>query len=529
VILADDEEDVIQVIMRKIPWEELGYQTPLYAHNGLEALELAEEFRPDVLMTDIKMPYLDGLELSRRMKEMYPDIRIIIFSGFNEFEYAKEAVHLEAQEYLLKPMDFEELQKVFRRVKESLDRSRTEQRNVRQLREYYLQSLPLLQENFYASLVQGKVRENEIDQYVRGYQIDLKGPYFCIAILHASVSLKPEGLDITLMDISVRQSAEKRIPQKYRCRYFSYLGNTVVIAQFYEKDDIIGFTDALDGFCRYVQMAAGIYVTAGIGQLVDGMLGLSESYAGARNAVSYRTLYGRGKAINITEIDPNASVDTIEDAENGLKPIFKRIKIEPDEPLDRLIDSYIESKQESFTSLQTYHLFVMDLVAELYRFARSNELDLKEVFGSSDSVYNDVREMAPDQLAEWLRTIAARMRDMLGEKRQDSTRSFVHKAQEYVKDHYDEQDLSVTVLCDYLGVSAAYFSTVFKRETGKSFTTYLTDFRMEKAVQMLTEQNAKTSVIARRVGYADPNYFSYVFRKQFGMPPSKYKAREGGQ
>ena len=104
VLMVDDEQEVIEVITRKLNWEELGFKVCGSAGNGAEALEMAEELQPDVVMTDIKMPYMDGLELTRRLRSLYPDIRIIIFSGFDEFEYAKEAVRLGAEEYLLKPI-----------------------------------------------------------------------------------------------------------------------------------------------------------------------------------------------------------------------------------------------------------------------------------------------------------------------------------------------------------------------------------------------------------------------------------------
>ena len=108
-------------------------------------------------------------------------------------------------------------------------------------------------------------------------------------------------------------------------------------------------------------------------------------------------------------------------------------------------------------------------------------------------------------------------------ERSDTTKSFVTRAIEYVKEHYADSDLSIETICGYLNVSAAYFSTVFKKETGKTFINYLTDYRMEEAVELLLTQNEKTYVIAEKVGYSDPNYFSYVFKKQFGMSPSKYK------
>ena len=157
VMLVDDEEDVAQAILKKLNWEEMGFEQPRYAHNGLEALELAEDLRPDIVMTDIKMPYMDGMELSRNLKQLYPNIRIIIFSGFDEFEYAKEAIRLEAEEYILKPIDSDELRAVFSRVHEALDRDIDEKLNVAKLENYYMDSLPLLQEDFFAALVMGVV------------------------------------------------------------------------------------------------------------------------------------------------------------------------------------------------------------------------------------------------------------------------------------------------------------------------------------------------------------------------------------
>lgn len=122
VLLVDDEEEVYSVIMKKLDWEAMGFRIAGYARNGVEALEMAEEIQPDVVMTDIKMPYMDGLTLSKKLKELYQKIKIIIFSGFDEFEYAKEAIKIEAEEYILKPINSNELREVFERIRTNLDR-----------------------------------------------------------------------------------------------------------------------------------------------------------------------------------------------------------------------------------------------------------------------------------------------------------------------------------------------------------------------------------------------------------------------
>ena len=177
-LLVDDEEEVIQVIRKKIDWERLGFSVIGHAGNGVKAFEMVEEFQPDVVMTDIKMPYMDGIELAGRIKAEYPATKILFFTGFDEFEYAREAVHLEAEEYILKPVNSIELTNVFTQLKTKLDQEISEKRNVETLQNYYLESLPLLQADFYSALMEGRIGAQEIAKYLSDYQISFPGPFF---------------------------------------------------------------------------------------------------------------------------------------------------------------------------------------------------------------------------------------------------------------------------------------------------------------------------------------------------------------
>lgn len=523
VLLVDDEEDVIRVIMKKIDWEALGFTVCGYAHNGLEALEIAEQQQPDVVMTDIKMPYMGGLELSRRLKQLYPTVRILIFSGFDEFEYAKEAIRVEAEEYMLKPLNAEELTGVFRRIRDSLDRELSEKRSVEKLQNYYMESLPLLQENFFASLIEGRIPEQELKKYIEDYRIDLTGPNYCAAVIHTSTTHVPEGISPMLLAMAVRKLAEERFAAAARPRFFTYLGNTVAIVQLTDESAITELTNEGDRFCRLAKYVCNATVTMGIGTLCSRLGGLQQSYEGAREAVSYRVLYGTEKAINISEITPHDREPAAEDNNNALHALFRAVKMETPEEIRRLAEQYVSENIASQPSLQNHHFFLMELISELYRFAINNQLDMEESFSDSSKVYTRVLQMEEKQLQNWLGELCVSMWEKIRVQRSDTTRSFVDKAVEYVHDNYHDQELTVEKVCSVLGVSSAYFSTVFKKETGRTFISFLTDYRMEKAVHLLVEKNEKTYVIARQVGYSDPNYFSYVFKKQFGVSPSKYK------
>ena len=248
-LLVDDEEEVIEVIARKVKWEELGFSVIGHANNGYKALEMLEEVQPDVVMTDIKMPYMDGLKLCGHIKERYPATKILLFTGFDDFEYAKEAVHLEIEEYILKPLNLAEITKVFENLRQKLDQERNEKRNADLLRKYYDESLPLLQANFYSTLIEGRIPEEELYRYMTDYQIRFDGALYCCIVVHKSASQVPAGMDIRLLTISVDRQAGEELQERWRAKRFTYLGETVMITQLKSEDEISELTDECDRFC----------------------------------------------------------------------------------------------------------------------------------------------------------------------------------------------------------------------------------------------------------------------------------------
>ena len=526
VLLVDDEEEVFQLIIKKLDWERMGFRIAGYARNGVEALEIAEELQVDVVMSDIKMPYMDGLTLCKKLKELYQSIKVIIFSGFDEFEYAKEALKIEAEEYILKPFNASELREVFERIRGNLDRELDEKRNIDKLTEYYMESLPVLQENFYTSLIEGQIASDAIGQYAKNYQISLSGPFYVVTILHISSNAVGEEdaiRDATLLSMSVKKLAEESLAGKWDSRTVTYLGDIIVITQLADEESITHFTDRMDRICKMAKRVCKARVTAGIGHICNRPEQLSVSYQGAKNAISYRVLYGTTRAINIAETDPQERGDIPWEGPY-IREIIKRIKMGESDALKTEIRRFASQISGKRMSLQKYRILIMELLTEIFRFGANNQINLDLIFGENSDVYAQAMQLeSPEALGSWLEDRCIRMQLQLLEERRDTTKSFVARAIEYVKEHYGDQDLSIETICRFLNVSAAHFSTVFKKETGKTFINYLTDYRMREAVNLLLTENEKTYIIAQKVGYVDPNYFSYVFKKQFGMSPSKYK------
>ena len=281
-------------------------------------------------------------------------------------------------------------------------------------------------------------------------------------------------------------------------------------------------TDEAEAFCRLAKHVSQAVVTIGIGKICRNLSEIPESYRGAREAVSYRSLYGAGKAINIGEIAPGEE-RTSDNSQKKLLALFKTVKMNTPETVRREAEAYVQEMVGGGVSLSMHRFMVMELISSLYRFAVSNKIDTEPIFGEDEQLFRNVANMDSTQLEDWLYKVSLMMQEQLQSNRADGAQTFVSKAVEYVRDNYSDQELTIDKICGILGVSAAYFSTMFKKETGKTFIAYLTDYRMEQAVQRLIGRDEKTYVIAAQVGYADPAYFSYVFKKKFGVSPSRYR------
>ena len=523
VILVDDEAEVIDVIEQKIAWNELGFEVVGSATNGVKALELVEKTQPDVVITDIKMPYMDGLELSKRLNDDYRNIHIIIFTGFDEFEYAKEAVHLEVEEYMLKPINSDELTECLKRVKNSLDLEREEKLNVQKLENYFNDVLPILQTNLFVSLIEGRVDEEEYVKFVDTYNIDLKGPFYCCVVFHTSTHHVPENMEPLLLSMSVEREIKERIAKKFNCKEFIYLGNTVLIVELSSKEKMVEFTDICDKFCKWVNRVIGAVVTAGIGRVCDNILNINNSYEGAREAVSYRVLYGTNRAINIEEIAPNEQNMTLQSEDSKMHDLFKAIYLGDDKSIEDAVSKEIEKLHKNANTVSQYNLVIMEMVGAFYRFCANNFIDFNDFLGDINNPYERVPQMDESTLKNWLIKCSLGVSEKLKSVRNSKSRSLVNDAQNIVTDRYMEPDLSLDKVCSIMGVSNSYFSSVFKKEVGKSFVTYLTDYRMDIAAGLILDTNEKSYKIAEQVGYLDANYFSYVFKKKFGVSPSKYR------
>lgn len=526
ILLVDDETDVLEAMKKKIDWEALGFCLAGTAENGQEALEMAEQLHIDVVMTDIKMPYMDGLTLCKKLKENYRNIKVVIYSGFDDFEFAREAVHLEAEEYLLKPISSKDMENVFGKIKKKLGEEFDQHRNVNKLYEYYRKSLPAMQEQFVMGVLEGKITGERLKNMMEMYELDLNSPYYVVANLYAEANAKEQAEKTTqLLNLSLREMAEDYLKEKMSFYCINYLDEVILVFMLQEKEEIENVLYHLDQICKMGSRVLDVQVTGAVGQPCSSLDTLMSSYQEAKTAMEYRTIIGGSQVLYIKDIEPSPQ-DSVSFMEYDFQNLVRAVKIGDRKETDEAIQSFMDSLRNGCITPNQYQLICMELSTELMKIGRSYKLRTKQIFGAGEHIpWQELyKHLSVDELESWLREICNNLRHTLRHERSDSTIRLIEQAKAYIEEHYKENDLSAETLCRRLNVSAAYFSTIFKKEVGLSFVAYLTKIRLEHAVELLRTTEDKTYVIAEAVGYTEPNYFSYVFKKQYGISPSKYRA-----
>lgn len=309
VLLADDEEEIRAGISRKIDWESLGFTLVGEADNGEVALELAEQLNPDVVLTDIKMPFMDGLELCRRLKQFLPAAKLVVFSGFDDFEYARQAVSMGVSEYILKPINAPELTAVLDKLRGQLDQQRMERRDMETLRRRYDESLPVLRELFYTRLLDGHLSPGQITLRAARYEITLgPGPWTVALAYPGGGTLDETAARDELLLLSVRAFLEEHFSLE-GCSACAVLYGDIValLIQLRDETCLYPLLKELDRLSRLSQSYLGLSLTAGVGCLCRNLEDLHHSTDGARAALDYRVLGGGSRIIYIGDLEPQSS------------------------------------------------------------------------------------------------------------------------------------------------------------------------------------------------------------------------------
>ncbi len=533
ILLVDDEILVRDAIRENIDWEKLDCELIGDCENGKQAVEFVKTHEVDIVLTDILMPYMDGMELSHFLHDNYPDILIVIFSGFGEFEYAKKAIQYNVSEYMLKPVTAMELTKVIENMKEKLDSRKKEQRKM--------ESLTQVSQDYHKNA--NVIRSKALDCLVkctRDVQVSLD-ELERMGITFQAASYRVAVFDIDTYSEMYQMDMDKQQESALMAFVLFNVGDEIVVREnagvvYQEGNNRVciifagnrtkEFSESIHRICHEIQKKVkeviGLETSIGIGSWVRSPYELIYSYRLAAKAIDYRYLLGGNLLFDMEEKKTDNSIFLMKD----LETLTEAIKSGDRRLMEKTLGQ-IETEIKSALVEKSYAcIYLQQVIRAIGNTCQSFSEEPEKIIAQREALLKAVTEQRMfSQAAALVEKYAQEVFDALQELNSSSGQRQGMLAMDYIQKNYMDPCLSLNSICSYLNISTSYFSTIFKEMTGETFIEVLTRVRMEKAKELLENTTMKNYEIAEKVGFSDPHYFGISFKKITGKTPTEY-ARE---
>lgn len=521
-IIADDEQFICGMLSRIIQFEELGIRHVGTAYDGEMLLNMIDEFRPDIVVTDIYMPKIDGLEVIRQSKERGYRCRFIIISGYRQFEYAYNALKYEVEDYILKPVEKGELNDILKKVSTHIrqkEAGEPNQNDSNAIRTYFVEKA-----------IEGELKEKPIplDEMNRIYHTHFDRGFF--RMFNLKLDYSRDVRQINEDAYSVLKKLENLVMKQFDGICFDILTaikhDGVIVLLNYEaaRDNEIknGIYVLFTQGKNITDLFQGLNLTVCVGEVVKDPCLIYETKSGCRRAKWIRMAYGINRVI-FEETVENQSVDcfreTLKELEGRLEKAFVTLNVED-----------CRKGLLEFFSLPPAVLCCTESMMFMRRIIRTFCEINKDILDENMDTDVLVKQMNTalhlqstfrgyrDELITLMTELLERLQENIRNKNSKPVRQVCA----YIERNYGEK-INLETMAELVNLNPVYFSNLFKKETGKNFTEYVTDYRLKVAKKLLKDSSKNINEIADELGYPDARYFSKLFKKGVGVKPTEYR------
>ncbi len=532
VVLVEDETVIREGIRDNIPWEEHGFSFVGEAGDGEMALSVIRQTKPDLLITDVKMPFMDGLSLCKIVSEEFPKMKIIIISGYDDFEYARQAINIGVDQYLLKPITKMNLKKALEEIREKLELENGPQdyqvQYTNEMKEYE----QFERRHFFEKILEGEFSVMEIYDEAGKLGIDLTASAYNLLFF----TIKEKSRLSEEIQEQFEESMDEiiqfvlRYPQYVLFRWNVNAYGVLVKAEESTITDLITrLVDKLSQVCESDTSIEQWYIS--LGKQVERLSLLAESYQTANHHMAYRFLVNDEHILSAETLEKylgsseEPNLNAVDSAKMNPDIIRDFLSQGDKSEIADFVASYVGGIKDALRSNMFRDYVVLNIRFTVIAYAEGHGSSQEELSNLMEREYSDmhlkaeeVEEYFIDMLSAAL-TIRDRESDVLSNR-------VLHRAMEYVDKNFENEDISLNEVAAKVNVSPSYLSTVFSQNAEKTFIEYVTGKRMEKAKKLLKTTDMSSGEIAAKVGYKDPHYFSFVFKKTQGMSARDYRTKK---
>lgn len=532
VFLVEDELNIREGIKKRIAWEENGFLFAGEAENGETALPMIKRIRPDILITDIKMPFTDGLELSKKVIESFPDMKIILLSGYDDFAYARKAIEIGVADYLLKPVTARKLLEALMDAKQSLTGERKMQKFLQEQIRAGSENRKLESYRFFENLICANIPLEELRR--RGEAVGIPwdaGAYNLCLFKITGNGFENNGVYREQL-VQLEHGLEEYFHTKPGIWYFDRITEgTALLAAGKDEGKVQSLIEeSINEIVKRVEALSEFSYFAGVGETVGGLDQIPECYQSANKVFSYRffsekskVLYsGRDKnelredCFNLLSIDLDKKI-VLNFLKNGLK---RDICIFVDKYLRKIGGGILNSPM-----FQQYILLDVNLVVQ--QFLTEVKCGQEEIRCQFKAFSNpELFTGSQENVREYLIKCFEMSMDLRDAAAANKYTAVIEHARDYINEHFADNQISLKVTAAAVNMSPNHFSRIFSQEVGMTFVEYLTQRRMQRAKELLRSTDIKISNVGYDVGYKDFHYFYNLFKKLEGCTPKDYRRRE---
>lgn len=523
VIFADDEAIMRERIASLIDWNKVGFDLVASASNGDELIDAVTEHKPDLVISDINMPFVDGVTAGREIRRLFPNIKLIFLTGYNELSYVHEAINLKVFKYLLKPLTPDSLYENLTKVKFSLDEEITNLRSQTKLKNYFDSSFSMTRALYIKSLIKDFEEVQYNDEILEVLSLKhLKDAAFVISMIgmyegSLDKPLNPHDSDTkNVLNITMEALGEEDagyvVLDNDKILILHCLNSNVSIENEIEKVELV-----LEEIRANVKNLFGIEVFIGVGCYAAEMNLLKNSYRSATTALQYAESNQLFAIVNEKDIHiqgiPSVSA-------NPFLPFVEEINYYSTKVLTEKLD--ILPTVISDADIETLKVYYVDAIVQLIKKANVFEIDNKELVRAISDFQKEAFYEKAD-VWEAFKLEIFLFKNRLDTSNQGNSQLVFKNALRFVEEHYQNPEIGIKDVCESIHLSESYFRSIFKQEAGTTFGSYLISYRMKKAKHLVLTTNMKNYQIAEEVGYVDPHYFSYCFKKYYKESPKRYR------
>lgn len=519
VLIVDDEFLLRRLINVSVDWRSLGFKVVGEAEDGEEAIEKINMLHPDLMIIDINIPFINGIQVSLKVRELFPEIKIVILTGYDEFEYARGAIRAGVFRYLLKPINAEELREALVALREEIQKETLQRDYVERLENETRKSFEFKRQQILNDLIAGNLGgcNDEVQDLLKNHNVHVGQSN------HRVIVIEMEECADRLKDQELLQKGIYTICSDI----FSKVSKICIFVKENSIICILGNDLADDHkklsleLIRKVKEYLNCTISIGIGDCYDGYEKICLSYQEAASALNRRFKEGKGKIFEnmTTNFNPIKQVFHI----NTQDHILLYLRRGDYELLTKEIGSFFDDARTNELDKETIQFLAMEMITVFGTFLIENNLDLNEIWGNDENYIELIKRH--ETLSSLRHFIIEFLQKtiLLINKRNTKMSNIVVKAKEYIEHHYSNEDLSLDEIAEHIGVNSSYLSSLFKKEFKTNIIEYITKIRLTKAKELMDQNiHIPFSKVSELVGYSEPYYFSKCFKKRFGVTPTQY-------